>query len=308
MSRNIALVHSPRYEYWVFSDSHPTQGRRFTHAQDQLVVALTGTGITFIEATPFAANREELERVHAPHYVDEVINQHISTQWSGPREDLAELAQYFVGGTLKALDILLQGKTKTAVHFPGAKHHAQYDHSSGFCVFNDFAIAADIATKDHGLKVAILDIDAHHGDGTENLTAENPKVLTYSIHEYGIFPGTGDQSDPTKHVYNFPISGQQLAWECGMGDEALAEGVAGFIYEAIRFQPDIIFIACGADGHAEDPLSNLQYTVEGFAAIARGIRHNFPDTPIMMGGAGGYLPDTRTPEVWAAFATNLIAA
>lgn len=307
MSRNIALVHSPKYQNWVFSETHPTQGRRFSNVQDQLFLALADTGIELIEATPFAANRQELERIHAPHYVDEVINQHLSSQWSGAREDLAELAQYFVGGTLLALDILLKGQTKTAVHFPGAKHHAQYDHSSGFCIFNDFALVADIATKDHGKKVAILDIDAHHGDGTENLTADNPKVLTYSIHEYGIFPGTGNQSDPAKHVFNFPISSNQLSWESGMGDEALAEGVAGFICEAIRFQPDLIFIACGADGHAEDPLSSLQYTVEGFAAIALGIRHNFPETPILMGGAGGYLPDTRTPEVWTAFATNLIA-
>ena len=308
MSRNIALVHSPRYRNWVFDESHPTQGRRFINAQDQLFVALSGTGIELIETTPFAANREELERVHAPHFVSEVIDQHRSTQWSGTREDLAELAKLFVGGTLVALKLLLDGKTKTAVHFPGAKHHAQFDHSSGFCIFNDFSLAAEIATKDHGKKVAILDIDAHHGDGTENLTADNPDVMTFSIHEKGIFPGTGNESIPAKKVFNFPITDKTLYWESGKGDEALAEGVASFIYEAIAFAPDLIFIACGADGHSEDPLSTLQYSTDGFAAIARGIRHNFPDTPILMGGAGGYLPDTRTPEVWATFAKNLIAA
>ena len=96
-----------------------------------------------------------------------------------------------------ALESLLNNEADLAIHLPGAKHHAQYDHSSGFCVFNDFAIAADIATKDHGLKVAIIDIDAHHGDGVENLTRENPSVLTFSIHESGIFPGTGNSDEPS---------------------------------------------------------------------------------------------------------------
>lgn len=308
MSRNIALVHSPRYRNWVFDETHPTQGRRFINAQDQLFLSLSGTGIELIEASPFAASETELSRVHDVSYIQEVLENHLSSQWNGPRPDLAELAALFAGGTLAALNILLRGDTLTAIHLPGAKHHAQFNYSSGFCVFNDFAMAADIATKEHGKKVAILDIDAHHGDGTENLTADNPDVMTFSIHESGIFPGTGNESHPEKKVFNFPITDKTLHWESGKGDEALAEGVASFIYEAIAFAPDLIFIACGADGHAEDPLSTLQYSTDGFAAIARGIRHNFPVTPILMGGAGGYLPDTRTPEVWATFAKHLIAA
>ena len=86
---------------------------------------------------PRLATETELLRVHTPAYIDEVINQYISTEWDGEREDLANLAQLFVGGTLTALDYLLQGKTNLAIHFPGAKHHAQADHSSGFCVFAD---------------------------------------------------------------------------------------------------------------------------------------------------------------------------
>ena len=67
-------------------------------------------------------------------------------------------------------DALVTGKTQLAINFPGAKHHAQLDHSSGFCIFNDFAIAANIASKDHGKNIIIIDIDAHHGDGAEDLT------------------------------------------------------------------------------------------------------------------------------------------
>ena len=264
------------------------------------------SGHTITEVEPRKATPAELARVHSPQYIDEVLKQPRTSQWSGPRPDLAELAALFAGGTLTALDALLKGKTKTAIHFPGAKHHAQYDHSSGFCVFADFALAADIATKDHGLKVAIFDIDAHHGDGTENLTADNPNVLTYSVHEKGIFPGTGNESNPDKSVYNLALFDDNTSGGIGKGDSALAHATAGFLKLTDVFTPDLIFIAAGADGHREDPLSSLQYTADGFAATGQSIRQHYPEMPILIGGAGGYLPDTRTPEIWSTFSHAVV--
>ena len=253
-----------------------------------------------LEIAPRRATRTELERVHSSEYLDEVLKKYRSSQWSGQRSDLAELAVMFAGGTLLALEVLLRGTAKTAIHFPGAKHHAQYDHSSGFCVFADFALAADIATKVHGKRVAILDIDAHHGDGTENLTFDNPQILTFSIHEKGIFPGTGNEDNAENYVFNLP-----LTVETGKGDLALQSGISQFLALAQSFGPDLIFIACGADAHQEDPLSSLQYSVSGYEAAAEQIRNVYPNLPILMGGAGGYLPDTRTPEVWASFAKSI---
>ena len=261
----------------------------------------------FTEVEPRLATRAELERVHAPSYIEEGHDSHLSGQWSGKRVDLATLATTFVGGTLVALEALLNKKALTAIHFPGSKHHAQYDHSSGFCIFNDFAIAAEIATKDYGLRVAILDIDAHHGDGVENLTADNPMVLTYSIHEKGIFPGTGNESDPDRNIYNFPLVSKNVGIDSpGKGNEALGAGVAHFMHLFDAFKADLIFITCGADGHKEDPLSSLEYSVEGYAGIAKQLRSQYSDIPMLFGGAGGYLPDTRTPEVWSVFAKYLI--
>ena len=262
------------------------------------------TELTIVE--PRLATRDELLRVHSSRYITEVLDDHKSGQWSGERPDLSNLAALFAGGTLVALDALLTGKTNTAIHFPGAKHHAQYDYSSGFCVFADFALAADIATKDHGKRVAILDIDAHHGDGTENLTADNPDVLTFSIHEMGIFPGTGNESEPMKMVYNYPLGSNVEGQNPRKDDKALLHGVTEFCRLADQFKPDLLFSACGADGHAEDPLSSLQLRVEGFREVAEFIRSRFPRHPILLGGAGGYLPDTRTPEVWNQFARALI--
>lgn len=259
--------------------------------------------LTIVE--PRKASRDELLRVHSSRYISEVLDDHKSGQWAGERPDLSNLAALFAGGTLVALDTLLTGETNTAIHFPGAKHHAQYDYSSGFCIFADFALAADIATKDHGKKVAILDIDAHHGDGTENLAAENPNVLTFSIHEKGIFPGTGNESDPSKLVYNYPLGGNNPAQNPNKDDQALIDGVTEFCRLADQFQPDLLFIACGADGHAEDPLSSLQFTLDVYAKTAVLIRTKFPSHPILIGGAGGYLPDSRTPEVWEVFCKEI---
>jgi len=244
------LVHRDQYANWIFDPTHPTQGRRFINARNQFVKLMKEDTVLFTEVEPRLATRAELERVHAPNYIDEVLNDHLSGQWSGKRADLATLASTFVGGTLVALDALLNKKALTAIHFPGSKHHAQYDHSSGFCIFNDFAIAADMATKEYGLRVAILDIDAHHGDGVENLTANNPMVLTYSIHEKGIFPGTGNESDPDRNIYNYPLVSKDVrADSTGKGNEALEAGVTHFIHLLDAFKADLIFITCGADGH-----------------------------------------------------------
>ncbi len=266
---------------------------------------MQASGNEVVEVQPRQATRAELERVHSSVYLDEVLKEHRTSQWSGSRADLAELAATFVGGTLAALELLIRGVTTTAIHFPGAKHHAQYDYSSGFCIFADFALAADIATKNHGKKIAILDVDAHHGDGTENLTADNPDVLTFSIHERGIFPGTGNENNPENSVYNLPLHSPERAGDHGKGDAALLHGVDLFLKLAEEFEADLIFIACGADGHQEDPLSSLQFTVDGFRKVAQLIRSAFPNTPILIGGAGGYLPDSRTPEVWANFAHGI---
>ena len=266
-------------------------------------MATSGHEVTEVE--PRLATPQELARVHSTEYINEVLNNHRTSQWSGPRPDLAHLAALCAGGTLTALDALLTGKTKMAIHFPGAKHHAQYDHSSGFCVFADFALAADIASKDFGKKVAILDIDGHHGDGTENLTADNPNVLTFSIHEKGIFPGTGNEDIPDKNVYNHPLVNKETGFDLGKTDDALGYGIGLFLHRITPFNPDLIFVACGADGHREDPLTGLGYSVEGYVQAAKLLRMFHSDIPILVGGAGGYLPDTRTPEVWAAFSHQI---
>lgn len=246
------------------------------------------------------ATIEELSLVHEASYLTSVTEDYLCSEWSGHRGDLAKLAQKFAGGTLVALDALLDGSTLTAIHLPGAKHHAQYDHSSGFCVFADFAIAAKVAVA-KGLKVAILDVDAHHGDGTENLCLDDPNIMTFSVHEAGIFPGTGKSDFPENHAYNHPL-------EAGATDEQLVWGVQRFNIVARDFDPDLIFIAAGADGHELDPLSGLQYSHGGMYLAMGNLRNSFPSMPMLIGGAGGYQPDEWTPRMWDAAVQSIVDA
>ena len=294
------LVHSPEYANWVFDKTHPTQGRRFLHARNQLVLEAQKRRLNVWEIEPEHCSTDDLHLVHDMSYVFDVTVRGESTEWSGQRHDLGELAKLFVSGTLTALDTLIDKKTLLAINFAGAKHHAMRDYSSGFCVFADFAIAATKATNEYEHRVAIFDCDAHHGDGTEVLLKSNKNVMTYSVHEYGIFPGTGLLTDWKNRAYNFPLAS-------GSGDDALMSATEGFLDACDEFQPTMIFVACGADGLADDPLSNLKYTPEGYFNSMRVIREQFPTTPILLGGAGGYLPDTGTPEVWKNAALGLMA-
>ena len=293
--RAVVLVHHDDYADWVFDSHHPTQGRRFMLARELLLESAKDTGIEVIEiASDLLPDRAVLETVHDPAYVDEVVAQGRCGEWTGERPDLAHIARRMVGGTLLAAQALVEGRALTAVHFPGAKHHAMRTHSSGFCVFADFAITAQHLLDDPGSgidRIAILDIDAHHGDGTEVLLLDEPRALTFSIHDRTIFPGTGHADHPEKRAYNQPLA-------AGAGDGQLARGVERFVDLARGFTPDIILIAMGADGHGEDPLSSLRYSIPGMESAVSQLRRAFPDLPVLLGGAGGYLPDTVTPQAW----------
>ena len=295
---NLILVHSKAYAGWVFSDSHPTQGRRFDNACERLLEFASGTGIEVLEVeSDHFPERSQLERVHSTTYIATVLDEGSSGEWSGERHDLGNIAHRMVGGTILAADALVEGRALTAVHFPGAKHHAQYDHSSGFCVFADLAITAkhllDADSDIH--RISIIDIDAHHGDGTEVLLRDDPRVQTMSVHDRTIFPGTGHKDDIDTEVFNEPLA-------YGSGDLELTNAIERFIGEAQRFAPNLLMLALGADGHDTDPLSTLTYSIGGMVDAVRMIREAFPDLPILIGGAGGYQPDDVTPEVWARMA------
>ena len=190
---------------------------------------------------------------------------------------------------------ILSGEAQVAFNPQGAKHHAAYDSSSGFCVFNDMAWAA-LHFNAKGAKVMYIDWDAHHGDGVENLLADDPDLVTCSIHDATIFPGTGlDGHTPELGIYNWAL-------DPASGDDVFIRAMGEIEQLADTIKPDVVLLATGADAHKTDPLSTLQFDYPGYDYAARAvgrIASSYADGRLLIGGAGGYQPCDHTPLIWS---------
>lgn len=288
----IHLAHTTRFNDWVFDPTHPTQGIRASRAIEMLELR----GVDHVVVPPRLATDDELLLVHSRSYIDQVDLGYTS-EWADQRRDLGELARLIAGASMTAYDLIESGKATFAINFAGAKHHAHRGRSSGFCVYGDQAMITMRAVRS-GMRTVIIDVDAHHGDGTEELLFDVPEALTISIHDELIFPGTGHESSPEHGAINFPLAG-------GSGDDSLLAAVRQAVELARDFNPDLVQLTWGADGHREDPLSTLNYTLAGYVEAAGLIAKAFPKTPMFMGGAGGYLPEYITPLVWSRAAERI---
>jgi acetoin utilization protein AcuC len=288
----ITIAYTPGYLAWEGSHASPQRARL---AVEHILARTESEGIaTTIIEPEFDADRirEELALVHDPAYVDGVLagKRGVPNKLQGKTASLMHL------GTSDLVAQIEADGFKPQVYFnpQGAKHHAAKDHASGFCVFNDHAWAAQHWAA-QGKKVAYLDWDAHHGDGVEALTRDNVNILTASIHQGGIFPGTGNRTSHKHRALNYPL-------DSGDGDVELLEAVEDALYAIRDFEPDVILLACGADGLAGDPLAQLMFTIEdGIIPAARLVGQLAKElgVPVLVGGAGGYQPFTYVPIAWA---------
>jgi acetoin utilization deacetylase AcuC-like enzyme len=173
-----------------------------------------------------------------------------------------EAAMRAIGAALYAVDAVAKGEAKNAfcaVRPPG--HHAETAKAMGFCLFDTAAIAARHAQKVHGLgRVAIIDWDVHHGNGTQAIFWTDPSVLYASTHQMPLFPGTGDLSETgAGNIFNAPLSP-------GDGTSEFKEAMRERILPAVRkFEPDLILISAGFDAHHRDPLAEIRLEAEDFA-------------------------------------------
>jgi len=163
-----------------------------------------------------------------------------------------------------------EGNDFAVVRPPG--HHAKPERADGFCLFNNIAIAAQKLVNE-GKKVFILDIDGHHGDGTQEIFYSSNKVLFCSVHQQYTYPGTGlpnetGAGDGSGYTMNFPLSE-------GCGDSELLEAVDAAIKRAEEFKPDVVGVSAGFDGYMYDNLLGLNYTLDGFYNCGKRLSHSF---------------------------------
>ncbi|MHC1480092.1 histone deacetylase family protein [Frateuria aurantia] len=217
-----------------------------------------------------AASREQLLRVHQPDYIDRVLQPVPPDQTVMLAEDTvlsegsALAALHAAGAVCSAVDAVLLGSAKRAfcaVRPPG--HHAMPGSAMGFCLFNNIAVGAAHALAEYGLKrIAIVDFDVHHGNGSQHMFQHDPRVMFASSQESPLFPYTGGETlDGNDHV----INGSLLA---GDGSAAFRQlWQEALLPRLFRFKPQLVLVSAGFDGYRGDPTAHLQLGVEDFAWI-----------------------------------------
>ncbi|MBA2381612.1 MAG: acetoin utilization protein AcuC, partial [Chloroflexi bacterium] len=304
------LVFGPRSLDYDFGPAHPLTPRRF------------GPGIEMLRAVgaepalaPEPATDDELLLAHSRAYLD-VVKRFSESDggWGeaeagiGPGGDdppfpgMHDAAAAVAGGSLRAIEAILRGDVAHAFHPGGGLHHAMPARASGFCIYDDPALAIARARRD-GLRVLYVDLDVHHGDGVETIHAADPGVLTVSFHESGryLFPGTGfadevGEGPAAGTVVNVPL-------EPETGESAWLDVVRGSLPElAATFGPDVIVSQHGADSHAWDPLAHLRNTTTAMGEAARlvdAIAHREAGGRWLATGGGGYGVYDVVPRSWS---------
>lgn len=315
------LSYSPSLAEYRLSSVHPLQPERFSLAVDLMNSwALLGDGGAAVVAPPVATT-EDLELAHSTDYllaVREASSRGISQPdvGIGPGDTPAfqgmhEAAALAVGASCAAVDAVLTGKAVRAFSPAGGLHHAHRDHASGFCIYNDAVVAIERAVRDNpGIRIAYVDIDAHHGDGVEAAFVQRPDVLTLSVHESGryLFPGTGRATDTGQGeglgvTVNVPLPPYA-------GDACYRLVTEQVVIPALRaFSPDLIVCQGGADTHRSDPLTHLDLTVAGYASVLSQIIEtagSLCSGRLVLLGGGGYQPFSAVPRMWATAMALLV--
>jgi acetoin utilization deacetylase AcuC-like enzyme len=233
--------------------------------------------LLFIEAKP--AKIEWLERVHDHDYVEAIlsldIDEAVILDWGDTVATKASpaAALHAAGAGVQAVRLVLDGKISSAfccVRPPG--HHAERNRAMGFCIFNNIAVAAAHLIEAEGLKrVAIIDWDVHHGNGTERAFIEDDRVLYISLHQYPHYPGTGSSSTTgTGKGEGYTIN---LPMAAGAGDGEYLGAFRDRIIPALDdFRPEFILVSAGFDGHENDPLSSTVLTTSVYRTMTALIR------------------------------------
>jgi acetoin utilization deacetylase AcuC-like enzyme len=237
-----------------------------------------------------AATVDDLGRCHTPAHVERVRSVREPTWLDGDTiasETSWRAAVLSAGAAIDAAD---RGGF-ALVRPPG--HHALAERAMGFCLFNNVAVAARWAQSERGVgRVAILDWDVHHGNGTQAIFWDDPSVLYVSLHQWPFYPGTGGPEEQGENLLNIPFDG-------GRGDEEYLQAFTEAIEPKVRrFDPELLLVSAGFDAHADDPLADMAVTEDGFREMARRCAGLAPRVGAVL--EGGYNLDTLPRLVEAA--------
>jgi acetoin utilization protein AcuC len=303
-----SVIYHPAYRNYSFGEHHPFSPLRVDMALD----LLRELGHPVHPIAPKPATREEILEIHADYYVRRVEALSAGEDVPDAREyglgtpdtpafrGMDEAARWHVGGTLAAARLIEEGE-KRVLQLGGGLHHARRNFASGFCVYNDLAVAI-LELLRHGLWVAYLDVDVHHGDGVQQILYDEGRAMTISMHESGkfLFPGTGDVHELGTGVgrglkLNVPLEPMTQG-------ESYLEVLDAVVPRALEtFRPGVLVVQAGADAHFEDRLADLMLTTRDFEAIYRrilGWADAFTNGRVLFTLGGGY-SFRAASRVWA---------
>ena len=262
----VAFITHPSCLLHEMGPYHPECPERLMAVGDRMIAA--GIDPYLKHYTAPEATREQIARVHSASFIDEIEDAspdeglHYIDPDTALNTHSLKAAKHAAGAVVMAVDLVMRGECATAfcaVRPPG--HHAERRRAMGFCLFNSVAVGAAHALAAHGLsRVAVVDFDVHHGNGTEDIFQGDPRVLMVGTFQHPLYPYCG-VDNTAENMINVPL-------RAGSGGEEFRAAVTGHWLPALEaFEPEMIFISAGFDAHREDPLAGLQFTESDYAWV-----------------------------------------
>lgn len=308
-----AFIYDPSLSEYELSDTHPFKPVRLELTRSLLQE--TNLLDTSFELEPVPIGEAQLLRLHDIDFVAAVkavskgkrvpnaYSYGLGTGDNPVFPDMHEAILRVCSATVTAVDAVASGEVRRSLNLSGGLHHAHASRASGFCLYNDLALGIEHAVREYDMRVAYVDIDAHHGDGVQGLFYDQDGVMTVSLHESGryLFPGTGFTYEVGKGAgrglsVNMPL-------EPYTEDASYLEVFEAIVPAALRtFKPDLIVLQAGADMHYFDPLADLKLSVSGMAQSYERMSEladELCEGRLVATGGGGYDPYRTVPRAWA---------